>query len=221
MSSCSSSSVIGSIISLVSSEFFLIDFCVFQGDLFVNEETMKNKQFGKNEESNHVCSWDGSLLSLSSSSGTIKESTISHSSKGGLSIDGGDVIIEKGEFEENDPSIERYLSFRRNIICSSGRLDVKSLKGGDGIQNGSSLFILSSSECSLKGITKERNLFFFISTLDNITNATEGSLYIVTNTDSGKGVLSVERGNVRNVKGEFENNNPRFKLFPSFRRNIV
>jgi hypothetical protein len=147
------------------------------------------------EEIVGICSCNGSLLSLSSSSGTIKLTAISHSSKGGLSVDGEEVVIEEGKFEENNPSIEGYPSFRRNILCSSGELNVKSLKGGDGIQNGTSLWILNSSGCVLKGISEDRSSSFFIPTLSNVNNEDDNSDEVISP------MVSVSLIGVKEVKG--------------------
>ncbi|KAH7827643.1 uncharacterized protein MONOS_7494 [Monocercomonoides exilis] len=52
------------------------------------------------------------------SSLVMKDVTISNSSSGGLSVSAGNATIEKGEFLNNNPFIEKYPSMRRNIICS-------------------------------------------------------------------------------------------------------
>jgi hypothetical protein len=82
--------------------------------------------------------------------GIIELLTIRKLGKGGMKIKGGEIKIIKGEFEENNPKYKEYPSFRRNVICEGGgRVKIESLKGGDGHQNGTSLWILPSSsyEC--------------------------------------------------------------------------
>jgi hypothetical protein len=104
------------------------ELCCFYGDFYSVD---LKRMIENNEEVNETCSLNGSLISSSCSSGIIKLTTVSYFSTGGLSVDRGEVVIEKGESEENSSTIKGYSSFRRNIVCSSGKLTVKSLKGGD------------------------------------------------------------------------------------------
>ncbi|KAH7821524.1 uncharacterized protein MONOS_4436 [Monocercomonoides exilis] len=79
------------------------------------------------------------------------------------------MTIEKGEFENNNPFIEKYPSVRRNIICSdSASLAISSLKGGDGLKDNSSLWILNDG-CTLGGIAGERLSPFFIPKLEDVS----------------------------------------------------
>ncbi|KAH7818348.1 uncharacterized protein MONOS_5914 [Monocercomonoides exilis] len=90
------------------------------------------------------------------------------SSSGGFSMSANDATIEKGELLNNNPSIEGYPSVRRNILRSdSGILNVMSLKGGDGLKDGSSLWMLNDG-CSFEGIVSERDSSFFIPVLESI-----------------------------------------------------
>jgi hypothetical protein len=108
---------------------------------------------------------------------TLQDTIISNSSKGGLSVVDSDVTIIKGEFEGNDAKIGGYPSARRNILCKGegmNVLDVMSLKGGDGQEKNTSLWILNDG-CSLAGLPTQRGSPFFIPILAAVTNTTDGS----------------------------------------------
>ncbi|KAH7828704.1 uncharacterized protein MONOS_16470 [Monocercomonoides exilis] len=138
-----------------------MDSCIFDGSLKERNE----KNLNTEEE---MCRWDGSLVNVVKSSVMMKDTTISNSPEGGVTMSGGNVNIEMGLFENNNPSIEGYPSARRNIICSdSGTLDVRSLKGGDGMERNTSLWILNEG-CSFEGIVSERDSSFFIPVLESV-----------------------------------------------------
>ncbi|KAH7822157.1 uncharacterized protein MONOS_17703 [Monocercomonoides exilis] len=78
------------------------------------------------------------------------------------------MTIEKGEFTENNPLVSGYPSMRRNVACSgSGTVNVVSLKGGDGVKDNSSLWMLNEG-CSFEGIVSERASSFFIPVLESV-----------------------------------------------------
>ncbi|KAH7824388.1 uncharacterized protein MONOS_4817 [Monocercomonoides exilis] len=164
----------GKIVSLLSCSEILMDSCIFSGDL------ENSKENNNNEIKSDLCGWNGSLVDAEYSSVVMKDTTISNSQEGGLSMSGGNVIIEMGMFNNNKPSIEGYPSARRNIICSdSGLLDVVSLKGGDGILPNTSLWILDE-ECNLGGIAGERGSAFFIPVLGSVQmEKTEKTMKII------------------------------------------
>ncbi|KAH7825455.1 uncharacterized protein MONOS_2406 [Monocercomonoides exilis] len=138
-----------------------MDSCIFEG----NSKERNEKKLNMEEE---ICRWDGSLVDIVKSSVVMKDTTISNSPKGGISMSGGNVIIEMGLFENNNPSIENYPSLRRNIICSdSGTLNVMSLKGGDGLERNTSLWMLNGG-CNFEGIVSERDSSFFIPVLESV-----------------------------------------------------
>ncbi|KAH7815284.1 uncharacterized protein MONOS_14069 [Monocercomonoides exilis] len=138
-----------------------MDSCIFDGS-----SKERNEQNLNAEE--EMCRWSGSLVDVAKSSVFMKDATISNSPEGGITMSGGNVIIEKGEFINNNPSIEGYPSIGRNIICSdSGALNVMSLKGGDGLKDNSSLWMLNE-ECSFEGIVSERESSFFIPVLERV-----------------------------------------------------
>ncbi|KAH7827782.1 uncharacterized protein MONOS_7460 [Monocercomonoides exilis] len=168
---CLSSKEKGSIVSVSNCANVRFDLCRFSGDL--EEEAREEKKTnGRTEE---VCKWKGSVVDAISSNLAMKYTTISNSKKGGLSLSGGSVVIEKGEFENNNPSVEGYPSLRRNIICSdSGTLNVVSVKGGDGIEKNTSLWILDEG-CQLGGIAAERASPFFIPILEDVKKTTQPS----------------------------------------------
>jgi hypothetical protein len=110
----------------------------------------------------------------------MEDVKILNSSTGGLNVKGGgNVKVVKGAVENTNPRYKLFPSFRgRNILCEGpGELTIEGLKGGDGIQNGTSLWMLNSSGCGLKGISEERNSSSFIPTLRNATLHEEDSNY--------------------------------------------
>ncbi|KAH7827275.1 uncharacterized protein MONOS_17309 [Monocercomonoides exilis] len=138
-----------------------MDSCIFD-----ENSKERNEQY-LNEEV-EICKWDGSLVDVVKSSVMMKDTTISNSPEGGITMSGGNLIIEMGLFENNSPSVEKNPSLRRNIICSdSGTLNVISLKGGDGWKDNSSLWMLNDG-CSFEGIVSERDSSFFIPVLESV-----------------------------------------------------
>eukprot|EP00770_Monocercomonoides_exilis_P012590 MONOS_12533.1-p1 / transcript=MONOS_12533.1 / gene=MONOS_12533 / organism=Monocercomonoides_exilis_PA203 / gene_product=unspecified product / transcript_product=unspecified product / location=Mono_scaffold00698:18673-29577(+) / protein_length=3223 / sequence_SO=supercontig / SO=protein_coding / is_pseudo=false len=119
-----------------------------------------------------VCKWNGSAGEFEGCEAVVKDTTVSNSGEGGLSVCGGSVEIEDGKFENNNPSIEGYPSMRRNILCSdNGVLNVMSLKGGDGWERNTSLWILNEG-CELGGIASERASSLFIPVVEEARNET-------------------------------------------------
>ncbi|KAH7821082.1 uncharacterized protein MONOS_11453 [Monocercomonoides exilis] len=155
---CTSESSKGSQVTITNANKMLIDLCVFEGNLETGTEG--------NGVADEVCKWNGSIVDLSKSEAVVRDTTICNSSKGGLSVSGGTIIIKDGRFENNNPFIDKYPSLRRNIICSdSGTLNVMSLKGGDGVKDNSSLWILNEG-CNFEGIISERSSPFFVPVLE-------------------------------------------------------
>ncbi|KAH7822421.1 uncharacterized protein MONOS_6419 [Monocercomonoides exilis] len=156
----------GSMIQIRKSKNVRIEACVFDGEKeieVINEE---------NKIKEGLCKWNGSLVDVEKSRVEMREITIMKSKGGGLWVSGGSVRIEKGEFENNNPSIEGYSSARRNVICEgNGELNVVSVKGGDGLKDNSSLWILDEG-CELGGIASERGSSFFIPILE-VKNTTQ------------------------------------------------
>ncbi|KAH7829727.1 uncharacterized protein MONOS_4055 [Monocercomonoides exilis] len=158
----------GSQLSVSDSSDVSVVSCLFDGKAMDEPVShQKNNDLEEDEEENDkehnpLCGWNGSVVDVKSSNVTMKDTTISNSKKGGLSLFGGSVEIEKGEFMNNNPSIQNYPSARRNILCEgSSELSVVSLKGGDGVKDNSSLWVLDGG-CSLEGIAGERASPFFI-----------------------------------------------------------
>ncbi|KAH7815656.1 uncharacterized protein MONOS_16010 [Monocercomonoides exilis] len=138
-----------------------IDNCIFDGS-----SNKRNEKNSNTEE--EMCKWDGTLVDVVKSSVLMKDTTILNSPEGGITMSGGSVTIEAGNFTNNNPSIEGYPSLRRNIICSnSGTLNVMSLKGGDGLERNTSLWMLNDG-CSFEGIASERDSSFFIPVLESV-----------------------------------------------------
>ncbi|KAH7831178.1 uncharacterized protein MONOS_10194 [Monocercomonoides exilis] len=160
MGGVSSKATKGKLMKLENCLDVKMDSCIFDGSL--KERNEKNLNEGE-----EMCRWDGSVVDVVKSSVMMKDTTISNSPEGGITMSGGNVIIEKGEFLNNNPSIEGYPSLRRNIICSgSGTLNVMSLKGGDGLKDNTSLWMLNEG-CSFEGIALERDSSFFIPVLES------------------------------------------------------
>ncbi|KAH7822274.1 uncharacterized protein MONOS_14874 [Monocercomonoides exilis] len=157
----------GSMMQIRNSKNVRVEACVFDGereDEIVNEE---------NKIKEGLCKWNGSLVDVEKSKMEMRETTIMKSKGGGLWVSGGSVRIEKGEFENNNPSIEGYPSARRNVICEgNGELNVVSVKGGDGLKDNSSLWILDEG-CELGGIATERGSSFFIPILEEVKNISQ------------------------------------------------
>ncbi|KAH7829869.1 uncharacterized protein MONOS_1433 [Monocercomonoides exilis] len=170
---CTSDSEKGSQVTISSSNNVLMELCKFEGNTISESEEM-------NGSAEKICQWNGSVVDFTRSEVSLKESTIKNSSEGGLSVRGGNVVIEKGEFVSNNPSIGKYPSARRNILCSdSAQLNIISLKGGDGVYPNSSMWILNDG-CSLMGIVEERASPLFIPTVRWVeTEEKEGVLDVV------------------------------------------
>ncbi|KAH7820078.1 uncharacterized protein MONOS_6094 [Monocercomonoides exilis] len=161
---CLNSKEKGMMVEIIESAIVEIEMCVFDGER--NEEVGKKRnEKMKGEE---ICQWNGSNVDVEKSHVEMKETTIRNGKRGGLSMRGGSLKIEDGKFDNNNPSIEGYPSVRRNVKCSdSAQLNVVSVKGGDGIKENTSLWILNEG-CELEGIAKERASPFFIPTLRNV-----------------------------------------------------
>ncbi|KAH7827014.1 putative Protein tyrosine and serine/threonine kinase [Monocercomonoides exilis] len=157
----------GSMMQIRNSKDVRVEICVFDGEKeadAVNEEQ---------ERVEKLCKWNGSLVDIERSNVEMKETTIRNSKAGGLWASGGSLMIEKGEFENNNPEIEGYPSARRNVICAgNGGLNVVCLKGGDGLKDNSSLWMLNDG-CSFEGIAGERLSSFFIPVLEEVKNTTQ------------------------------------------------
>eukprot|EP00770_Monocercomonoides_exilis_P016031 MONOS_15982.1-p1 / transcript=MONOS_15982.1 / gene=MONOS_15982 / organism=Monocercomonoides_exilis_PA203 / gene_product=unspecified product / transcript_product=unspecified product / location=Mono_scaffold01443:1243-8594(-) / protein_length=2335 / sequence_SO=supercontig / SO=protein_coding / is_pseudo=false len=164
---CISDSSKGSQVAIAFTENVLMDSCKFEGNLIDNTEEI-------NDIADEICQWNSSVVDFSSSSVMMKDTTICNSSKGGITVSGGSTMIEKGEFLNNNPSIERYPSMRRNVICSnSASLNMMSLKGGDGVKDDSSMWILNEG-CLFEGIVSERVSPFFFPVLESVEAKEKG-----------------------------------------------
>ncbi|KAH7826666.1 uncharacterized protein MONOS_10852 [Monocercomonoides exilis] len=160
---CSSRRKKGKMTSLLMCKNIQMKQCLFDG----KEERKKEL----NEEVD-VCKWNGSVVEVKESTAEMRDTSFVNSFDGGLSILGGSVEIEDGKFDNNNPSIEKYPSGRRNILCSdSGVMNVMSLKGGDGWKDNSSLWILDEG-CELGGMIEERASSFFIPVVEEARNET-------------------------------------------------
>ncbi|KAH7826397.1 uncharacterized protein MONOS_12916 [Monocercomonoides exilis] len=159
---CSSRRKKGKMISLLMCRNILMRQCLFDGE--TNEKE-------SNEEVD-VCKWNGSVVEVKESSAEIRDTSFVNCSDGGISVCGGSVEIEAGNFTNNNPLISNYPSLRRNIICSDlGSLNVMSLKGGDGLKDSTSLWTLNEG-CELSGMMEERASPLFIPVVEEARNET-------------------------------------------------
>eukprot|EP00770_Monocercomonoides_exilis_P013503 MONOS_13451.1-p1 / transcript=MONOS_13451.1 / gene=MONOS_13451 / organism=Monocercomonoides_exilis_PA203 / gene_product=unspecified product / transcript_product=unspecified product / location=Mono_scaffold00830:22197-27742(+) / protein_length=1827 / sequence_SO=supercontig / SO=protein_coding / is_pseudo=false len=169
-SNCHSLSEKGSIVKIGNARDVSMSLCRFDGELEDENENENRNEFKE------ICKWNGSVVDVQSSNVGMKDATISNSKKGGLSLSGGSVEIEKGEFMNNNPSIANYGSARRNILCGgSAKLKVVSLKGGDGVKDNTSLWILDEG-CTLEGIAGERESPFFIPRVESVSSEKSGEV---------------------------------------------
>ncbi|KAH7821076.1 uncharacterized protein MONOS_12905 [Monocercomonoides exilis] len=167
-SNCNSQSDKGSAMEANNATNVLMNLCEFEGMV------MKGSEDDNMNTIKDICLWNGSLVHSENASLMMKDVSISNSSSGGLSVSSSNVTVEKGEFLHNNPFIDKYPSLRRNIICSdSGALNVVSLKGGDGVKDNSSLWILNEG-CNFEGIISERASPFFIPVLESVETKEEG-----------------------------------------------
>ncbi|KAH7827599.1 uncharacterized protein MONOS_5245 [Monocercomonoides exilis] len=174
----------------------IIESCEFFGEVLNDERIM---------EVEDVCEWNGSLVDLSNCSAKMMDTIISGSHHGGLSIDNANVTIEKGVFANNTAQNIKYPSARRNIICDgSGELKITGLKGGDGLQNNTSLWI-RNRDCKLYERAGERASPFFIPTLNFVEYGNKeesdalilkGTLFLPCNLSLGISVLIRNREEV-------------------------
>jgi hypothetical protein len=96
-------------------------------------------------------------------------------SKGGIFIKGGEIVIIEGKFEEKHPFFMKYPLLKRNLLCEGeGMEKIENVKGGDGNQENSSLFISSpESDSELEGIVKNHPSLLFIPSVSSIDEPTE------------------------------------------------
>ncbi|KAH7827838.1 uncharacterized protein MONOS_14192 [Monocercomonoides exilis] len=161
---CTNSKEKGNMIQIREGRAVRIEACAFDGE---GNGEWKRKRNGKMNRK-EICGWNGSLITGENSNVEMRETTIKNSRNGGIWISGGSLNIEKGEFENNNPSIEGYPSLRRNVICTgNGELNVVSVKGGDGWERNTSLWMLNEG-CSFEGIVSERDSSFFIPVLESV-----------------------------------------------------
>eukprot|EP00770_Monocercomonoides_exilis_P010839 MONOS_10786.1-p1 / transcript=MONOS_10786.1 / gene=MONOS_10786 / organism=Monocercomonoides_exilis_PA203 / gene_product=unspecified product / transcript_product=unspecified product / location=Mono_scaffold00505:227-2503(+) / protein_length=758 / sequence_SO=supercontig / SO=protein_coding / is_pseudo=false len=159
---CASKSEIGKIMRGERCTNISLESCLFDG------ETSEAEMEINTMDASEICKWNSSVIDLMNSNSLMKDNMMANASLGALTIRGGNCIIEKGEFNNNNPRIELFPSARRNILCEKeGKLNIESLKGGDGMERNASLWILNDG-CELSGIVLERASEFFIPTLEAV-----------------------------------------------------
>ncbi|KAH7818581.1 uncharacterized protein MONOS_14473 [Monocercomonoides exilis] len=166
---CANSVDKGSMMQIRRSKEVKVEACLFDGEKEEKEAEAVNEG---NKGKEGLCKWNGSLVDIEDSNVEMKETTVMKSKNGGLWMSGGSVKIENSKFENNSPSVEGYPSARRNVICTgNGELNIVSMKGGDGIEKNTSLWILDEG-CQLGGIASERGSSYFIPFLEEVKNTT-------------------------------------------------
>ncbi|KAH7831518.1 uncharacterized protein MONOS_15266 [Monocercomonoides exilis] len=103
-SNCYSLSSKGSIMEISNAKDVSMQTCEFEG-LLINDHLLENENVFE-----EICKWNGSLVHSTNSSLMMKDVIISNASSGGLSVSSSNVTIDKGEFENNNPFIEKYPS---------------------------------------------------------------------------------------------------------------
>ncbi|KAH7824748.1 putative Protein tyrosine and serine/threonine kinase [Monocercomonoides exilis] len=165
---CVSPSDKGSISALSGQSNASITSCAFDGETDLQQLRSNADSF------KDLCKWNGSMIDLLNCSGAIKDTTIANSSKGGLSISGGNISIQFGMFSGNNPNAAGYPSIRNNVICShNALLNIISLKGGDGFLPNTSMWI-AGDDCTLAGLASERLSPFFIPQLHSVNSHIQG-----------------------------------------------
>ncbi|KAH7825578.1 uncharacterized protein MONOS_13336 [Monocercomonoides exilis] len=115
------------------------------------------------------------MLHFRGCSATMSDTTLANSSIGGLSVSDAHIAIADSKFVENNPKLKKYPSLRRNMLCNdNGSLHISSLKGGDGSQNDSSLWVLNSG-CILSGIPSARLSPLFVPSLFSVTSSSSAN----------------------------------------------
>jgi hypothetical protein len=115
-----------------------------------------------------LCGWCASMVSMNGiEGGRIELTDFVNNSNGGIKVEGGEISIIAGKFEENNPKFKNFLSFRRKICCETSMLNIESVKGGDGWIPNSSLFLYSPS-CLLEKDGNEIFVPLFIPHLSSI-----------------------------------------------------
>lgn len=121
-------------------------------------------------------------MCLTSCNALISRSSFTNSPIGALRISNSNVTAQEIDFSGNNPQSQQYPSYRRNVVCDGlSSLDVVSLRGGDGVNEGDSLWILNKG-CTLKGVAASRPSSFFVPTLLDVSStAIHSSIELIFN----------------------------------------
>ncbi|KAH7823050.1 uncharacterized protein MONOS_1339 [Monocercomonoides exilis] len=130
-------------------------------------EEWMNEEGGEGNEKG-VCRWNESAVEVRKSAGVVMETRIANCGEGGMSASGGSVKIAKSELEGNGEGVAKYPSARRNMWCrEGGRVEVVSLRGGDGMEKGSSMWMVNEG-CDVGGILAARESVLFIPRVEKV-----------------------------------------------------
>ncbi|KAH7823070.1 uncharacterized protein MONOS_8361 [Monocercomonoides exilis] len=131
------------------------------------EEWMNEGGEGEGNEKG-VCRWNESAVEVRQSTGVVMETRIANCGEGGMSVSGGSLKIAKSEFEGNGEGVAKYPSARRNMWCrEGGKVEMVSLRGGDGVEKGSSMW-MTNEGCEVGGILAARESVLFIPLVDEV-----------------------------------------------------
>ncbi|KAH7815279.1 uncharacterized protein MONOS_4537 [Monocercomonoides exilis] len=112
-------------------------------------------------------SWNSSQLFLNNSVTHISNTAIKGNANGAIFISSGSLALTNASFTENNPLLDKYPSFRRNLMCENGAVDMKSAGEGDGKKSDDCLWFMSDN-CKMKGVLEQKDSFFFIPQLLNV-----------------------------------------------------
>ncbi|KAK2956846.1 hypothetical protein BLNAU_8123 [Blattamonas nauphoetae] len=138
--------------------------CAFDGSTVVSNDE-------PSDESQDVCEWTDSFITLTNTSTTLDSVKMSHLTTGAVWMEDGSLKVEANTFHDNLVHNSSFPSVRRNIFCSSGQLNVESLNGGDGHLPRTAGWITVGDECHFSSPILDVQSPLFIPTL--ITSDTQ------------------------------------------------
>ncbi|KAK2961096.1 hypothetical protein BLNAU_3864 [Blattamonas nauphoetae] len=126
-------------IHVANADNFTLQECFFTNTLSSSNENEADTE--------NICDWTTSLVHIDNSTAHIHFTSISGFSQGALFVSNSTTTIRSSEFSDNSLKHDVYPSFRRNIRCEGGTLNVATLSSGDGHKEGSSAWISKDEDC--------------------------------------------------------------------------
>ena len=157
------------------------------GEIGAEEARMRERN---DPTSKSVCEWESSLIEISGerAEGTFTSSVFANSTEAPVEVDdGGAVQMSECTFANNTAGITAFPSLCRNALCRDAsslsmstererERDIEDSGERESEQTEKSMWILSSSECSLSGnVLSSLSSPFFIPHLSNATASSAGS----------------------------------------------